>query len=495
MQNVMEQWREYVAYKEVFENTDYITKTLGIVVPIAEDGSALISEELRDQIISEHLLLEGFLDSMKKWVQTKAGEVPNLFKSIYKIIKDSELAEDFSELIMKNVINPAAEKIRAAAEFIKKGTEQVGQAMLSAIDKAVRFIDSIPAGWKSLVASMTVAVVFKKMAGYTGDKLVSKAGRKVFAELMDFDFFKQAMQKVASFDSWLKHLAGPIGGVMIVANALAPATKEFLAVVAEGIALNEKATSKAQQRYFGVLKKCKEEGDCPDKEIERKAAEMTTKQIDDFAGTKHKGLPSKVKNEELRNRIRETIVRKLEEKKLAEAVKYHLENKLPVSQNIFRPGSDQFFALFKEVRKLHSEGKYELHESEEFYILETSDLGEWGVYEGNKVPLDYPFLYEDEELEEAKYKGKEVKLGAKGAKRSGDGRAYVYVRDPQSGNIRKVSFGSSMPDAMGDSEAARKRRKNFGDRHDCAGKKDKTKAGYWACRATKMFGRDISGWW
>ena len=184
-----------------------------------------------------------------------------------------------------------------------------------------------------------------------------------------------------------------------------------------------------------------------------------------------------------------------EEPTLSEGLQHHLDNDIPVSQNVFRPGSESFFALFKEVRELHNQGKYELQESERYYILETTDLGEWGEFEGQKVPLDYPFLYEDEELEEAKYQGKEVTLGAKGAKRSGDGRAYVYVRDPKSGNVRKVSFGSSMPDAMGDSDAARKRRKNFGDRHGCAGKKDKTKAGYWACRATKMFGRDIPGWW
>jgi hypothetical protein len=96
-------------------------------------------------------------------------------------------------------------------------------------------------------------------------------------------------------------------------------------------------------------------------------------------------------------------------------------------------------------------------------------------------------------LPEAKYKGKNVELGK--PKRGSGGKAYVYVRDPKSGNVRKVSFGSSMPDAMGDSEAARKRRKSFGDRHDCANKKDRTKAGYWACRSTKFFGRNISGWW
>ena len=182
-------------------------------------------------------------------------------------------------------------------------------------------------------------------------------------------------------------------------------------------------------------------------------------------------------------------------KKFSEGLIYHLENNIPVNQNIFRPGSEQFFRLFKEVRSLHNQGMYELEESEEFYILETTELGEWGIYEGERVPLEYPFLYEEEEIDEAKYKGREVKLGKAGAKRSGDGRAYVFVRDKKTGKIRKVSFGSSMPDAMGSSAAAKKRRKNFGDRHNCADKKDNTKPGYWSCRATKMFGRNIPGWW
>lgn len=178
--------------------------------------------------------------------------------------------------------------------------------------------------------------------------------------------------------------------------------------------------------------------------------------------------------------------------KKSEGLQYHLDNGIGIEENIFRPGSEEYFKLFKEVRELHREGQYILNEAEEYFINEL-DIGEYGIYEGKEVPLDFPML--EEELDEAKYKGREVKLGAAGAKRSGDGRAYVFVRDPKSGNIRKVSFGSSMPDAMGDSEAARKRRKNFGDRHNCADKKDKTKAGYWACRATKMFGRNIPGWW
>lgn len=121
--------------------------------------------------------------------------------------------------------------------------------------------------------------------------------------------------------------------------------------------------------------------------------------------------------------------------------------------------------------------------------LLESNLGEWAEFEGEKVPLDFPM----QELKEAEYKGREVELGK--PKRGSGGKAFVYVRNPKTGKVMKVSFGSSMPDAMGDSDAARKRRKSFGDRHNCADKDDRTKPGYWACRATKFFGRNIPGWW
>ena len=171
---------------------------------------------------------------------------------------------------------------------------------------------------------------------------------------------------------------------------------------------------------------------------------------------------------------------------------YHINRGAGVDQNIHRPGSEAFFSLFREVRALAAAGLYTLNESE-CNLLNNSDLGEFGYYEGKRVPLDYPMLYEDD-LEEAVYKGRKVKLGKSGAQRIGKGRARVYVRNDK-GNVVKVEFGSSMPDAMGDSDAARKRRKSFGDRHNCSDKKDKTKPGYWSCRLTKLFGRNISGWW
>ena len=187
-----------------------------------------------------------------------------------------------------------------------------------------------------------------------------------------------------------------------------------------------------------------------------------------------------------------------EDNNLSEGFYMHLESKTGVDKNIYRPGSLSFFKLFEEFRNLYQEGLYEARNSEEQEMLQ-SDIGRFGVYEGEVVPLDYPMLESREYLLEAEYNGKKVELNK--PKRGGEGgKAYVYVNSGKKNKdgtikVKKVSFGSSMPDAMGDSEAHRKRRKNYGDRHNCSDKDDKTKPGYWSCRSTKFFGRDISGWW
>ena len=197
-----------------------------------------------------------------------------------------------------------------------------------------------------------------------------------------------------------------------------------------------------------------------------------------------------------RSKIRNIMLQEVYKTSLvSESLKYHLSHKKGVDSNIFRPGSEKFFALFSEVRNLYKSGLYVLSESEKELIAET-DIGEWGMFEGERVPLDFPMLYE-EDLDEAEYKGKKVDLNRP---KRGDGKAYVYVNSGKKDKkgrikVKKVTFGSSMPDAMGDSEAHRKRRKSFGNRHNCADKDDKTKPGYWSCRATKFFGRNISGWW
>tara|TARA_B100000212_G_scaffold83326_2_gene60298 strand:- start:1056 stop:1661 length:606 start_codon:yes stop_codon:yes gene_type:complete len=197
--------------------------------------------------------------------------------------------------------------------------------------------------------------------------------------------------------------------------------------------------------------------------------------------------------------LKKYIVEIVKEEKtlISEGLRFHIEENIPISMNVYRPGSEKYFELFIEARKLYKEGKITLeHEIDKMYITEM-DTGEWDYYKGELVPLDFPMMMDQDVILEAKYKGRKVKLGVKGATRvkGKKGRAQAYYRDPKTGKVKRVEFGSEMSKAMGKSKKDRDRRKSFGDRHKCSEKKDKSKPGWWSCRLTKMFGRNIPGWW
>ena len=87
------------------------------------------------------------------------------------------------------------------------------------------------------------------------------------------------------------------------------------------------------------------------------------------------------------------------------------------------------------------------------------------------------YLKMESKISEADYHGKAVTLGKPSA---GDVKKYkVFVKDPSTGNIKKVNFGDKHMSIKRDNPA---RRKNFRARHNCADKKDRTSAGYWSCR-------------
>ena len=81
---------------------------------------------------------------------------------------------------------------------------------------------------------------------------------------------------------------------------------------------------------------------------------------------------------------------------LEEAVSYHIENKISFTENVFRPGSEMFFEMISEAKKLYKEGKYTPTDEYEVDML-NSDIGEIAEYEGQAVVLDYPI---EEGLEE-----------------------------------------------------------------------------------------------
>ncbi len=96
------------------------------------------------------------------------------------------------------------------------------------------------------------------------------------------------------------------------------------------------------------------------------------------------------------------------------------------------------------------------------------------------------FEHEQEGIYEAEYQGKTVQLGK--PKRGGSKKFYVYVKDPKTKNVRKVSFGAK--DGGGNLAVKLddpKSRKAFAGRNNCDQKKDKTTPGYWACRINRYW--------
>jgi hypothetical protein len=187
----------------------------------------------------------------------------------------------------------------------------------------------------------------------------------------------------------------------------------------------------------------------------------------------------KPKNESMKESIIRALKKYKETPLISEELQYHLENDIPVSENVFRPGSQKYFNLINEARELKKIGIYENEFDNE---LLNSDLGKFFIYEGERLPLDYPMI------NEAEYKGKNVELGK--PKSGGPKKWYVYVKNPQSGKIVKVTYGSPVMTAKWNDSGARA---SFAARHQCEKKKDRTKPGYWACRAHKDFGNNVPG--
>jgi hypothetical protein len=178
---------------------------------------------------------------------------------------------------------------------------------------------------------------------------------------------------------------------------------------------------------------------------------------------------------------------------LSEGLKYHLDNARPLTEHVYRAGSESYFNLWAEARALYSRNIIEV-QGDDLEILTETDLGHFGMYEDKKVPLD--FIFEEvEEIDEADKKKKNPPIGK--PKRGGSKKFYVYVRKP-GGGIKKVSFGDTtgLSAKINNPEA----RRAFSARHDCPNKKDRTKASYWSCRLpryAKLLGlkSNFSGFW
>ena len=179
---------------------------------------------------------------------------------------------------------------------------------------------------------------------------------------------------------------------------------------------------------------------------------------------------------------------------ISNSLKYHIDNKKAITENLYRFGSESHKNLLVEVRTLWEKGDLEL-KGDDLDLFYETDLGKTAIFEGKKVHLDYPLLEEVEEIPEAKHQGREVQLNK--PKRGGPKKFYVYVRKP-GGGVKKVNFGDTT--GLKAKINNPKARQAFAKRHKCAQAKDKTTPKYWSCRLPRyasLLGMksNFSGYW
>lgn len=177
---------------------------------------------------------------------------------------------------------------------------------------------------------------------------------------------------------------------------------------------------------------------------------------------------------------------------ISKNLKYHLVNRIPLSENVFRIFSPSYFELINEVRTLYNNGLMDVND-DDLWLVE-SNLGESVTLDNGKtIWLDVPFEIK-ETISEAVHRGKKVNLGSPFRTPGGPKKFAVYVKTP-GGGVKKVTFGDPN---LRVKNANKKRAKSFRARHNCDQKKDRTTAGYWSCnvgRYAKKLGLKSSRNW
>ena len=138
------------------------------------------------------------------------------------------------------------------------------------------------------------------------------------------------------------------------------------------------ATSKQQQRLFGLALSVKR-GETPrseaSKEVLNIVDNMSEKEIEDYAGTKHKGLPNKVKQEEamlakLFYEVREIVKEELNESSINENISVLDER--PTKRGVIimlRKGGDTTSAIFKNRKNADKYNRNDKDDLEKLYKL------------------------------------------------------------------------------------------------------------------------------
>ena len=149
---------------------------------------------------------------------------------------------------------------------------------------------------------------------------------------------------------------------------------------------------------------------------------------------------------------------------------------IPLGKNLSEAEADRF------AEKLANYVFEQGHTDFDIEISTDDDkFDEEETYDGDDFFLEYGVLWfnEDDMLDEAEYQGRKVQLGKPTRSSNGPKKFHVFVKDPNSKNVKKVNFGD--PD-MTIKKSNPEKKRSFRARHNCDNPGPRTSARFWSCR-------------
>ena len=231
-------------------NPEYVSSVLGVKIPLQE--SYPYSTLLTEEILSEQLILEGWIESVKGFIADKTKPYKNFFTTLTQVIQDPSKLKSFLNIMNKNMSRTMFRPIRAALDILKTvGVPTPGQMF----DKLVAAYEGMQESWRKGLVGAALYVVSRKITETLEklnfasvleaikDKSLEQI-KEILAELpvvekiKEFfvskakdligpELFKKVASSVTDVKKWLGVVGPIVGGADVVIQGLSPMTGKF----------------------------------------------------------------------------------------------------------------------------------------------------------------------------------------------------------------------------------------------------------------------------